>query len=58
MELRNSGLGSDFIAQYGDRYRTVRGYYVTKKELVTIQDVSQFVVELITTAMEGVEEKT
>lgn len=54
---RNEALRKRIIAKYVDRYRTVRDYYATKKELVTIQDVSQFVPELIATAMEAVEEE-
>lgn len=40
---RNETLRRKFTEKYGDRYRTVRDYYVARKESVVIQDVSAFV---------------
>jgi len=33
--------------KFGDRYRTVRDYYLPRKESVVIQDVSPFVPRLV-----------
>ncbi|HVW79039.1 MAG TPA: hypothetical protein VHB45_15600 [Alloacidobacterium sp.] len=52
---RNVKLGKEFTAKYGDSYRTVRDYYRPRKGLVTIQDVSPFVPELVTAAAEAEE---
>jgi hypothetical protein len=52
---RNVKLRSQFTEQFGDRYRTVRDYYLTRKGLVVIQDVSPFVPELVAAAAEAAE---
>jgi hypothetical protein len=44
---RNEKLKKDFNEKFGDRYRTVRDYYLPRKGLVVIQDVSSFVPELV-----------
>jgi hypothetical protein len=43
-------LRNDFSEK--DRYRTVRDYYLPRKGLVVIQDVSPFVPELVAAAVE------
>ena len=48
---RNVKLGRYFAEKYGDRYRTVRDYYLPRKDMVTIQDVSSFVPELVAAAV-------
>jgi hypothetical protein len=40
---RNETLRKKFSEKFGDRYRTVRDYYVPRKESVVIQDVSAYV---------------
>jgi hypothetical protein len=45
-------LKTQFAENFGDRYRTVRDYYVPRKDLVVIQDVSPFVPELVAAAVE------
>jgi hypothetical protein len=54
---RNVKLRNMFIEKFGDRYRTVRDYYVPRKGLVVIQDVSPFVPELVAVAAEVAEEE-
>lgn len=44
---RNETLRTKFTEKFGDRYRTVRDYYVPRKESVAIQDVSAFVPGLV-----------
>jgi hypothetical protein len=44
---RNETLRRQFTEKFGDRYRTVRDYYVPRKESVAIQDVSAFVPGLV-----------
>ena len=44
---RNEKLRKDFNEKFGDRYRSVRDYYLPRKGLVVIQDVSSFVPELV-----------
>lgn len=44
---RNEKLRKDFIDKFGDRYRTVQDYYLPRKGIVVIQDVSAFVPELV-----------
>ena len=51
----NEALGRKFNDKFDDRYRCVRDYYVPRKELVVIQDVSTFVPELVAAALEAVE---
>lgn len=43
-------LQKQFLEKFQDRYRTVREYYVPRKQDVVIQDVSLFVPELIVVA--------
>lgn len=52
---RNVTLRKKFNDKFGDRYRSVRDYYVPRKGLVVIQDVSTFVPELVAAAVEVVE---
>jgi hypothetical protein len=54
--LRNVTLRDKFNEKFGDRYRTVRDYYLPRKGLVVIQDVSRFVPELVAAAVEAEEE--
>jgi hypothetical protein len=51
--LRNATLRNKFNAKFGDRYRTVREYYLPRKGLVVIQDVSSFLPELVVAAVEA-----
>jgi hypothetical protein len=44
---RYETLRKTFTEKFGDRYRTVRDYYVPRKESVVIQDVSPFVPGLV-----------
>jgi len=53
--LRNVTLRNRFNEKFGDRYRTVRDYYLPRKGLVVIQDVSPFVPELVAVAVEAAE---
>lgn len=48
-------LRKEFTEKFGDRYRTVRDYYLPRKGLVVIQDVSPFVPELVAAAVEAPE---
>jgi hypothetical protein len=48
-------LKKQFTDAFGDQYRTVRDYYLPRKELVVIQDVSSFVPELVAAAVEAAE---
>ena len=43
------------VHEFGDQYRTVRDYYLPRKGLVVIQDVSPFVPELVPVAVEAAE---
>ncbi len=52
---RNVTLRKKFNDKFGDRYRTVRDYYLPRKGLVVIQDVSPFVPQLVAAALEPVE---
>jgi hypothetical protein len=52
---RHVKLRNDFSKKFGDRYRTVRDYYLPRKGLVVIQDVSPFVPELVAAAVEAAE---
>jgi len=52
---RHVKLRNDFTEKFGDRYRTVRDYYLPRKGLVVIQDVSPFVPELVAAAVEAAE---
>ena len=44
---RNEALRKKFTEKFGDRYRTVRDYYLPRKECVVIKDVSRFVPGLV-----------
>ena len=48
-------LKKQFTDKFGDQYRTVRDYYLPRKGLVVIQDVSPFVPELVAAAVEAAE---
>jgi len=52
---RNVKLRNAFAQKYGDRYRTVRDYYLPRKGLVVVQDVSPFVPELVAASVEAAE---
>jgi hypothetical protein len=52
---RNVKLRNRFNEKFGDHYRTVRDYYLPRKGLVVIQDVSSFVPELVAVAAEAAE---
>lgn len=52
---RNVKLRNKFNEKFGDQYRTVREYYLPRKGLVVIQDVSPFVPELVAVAAEAAE---
>jgi hypothetical protein len=54
--LRNVTLRNKFNDKFGDRYRTVRDYYLPRKGLVVIQDVSPFVPEPVAADAETDEE--
>jgi hypothetical protein len=49
---RHVKLRSQFTDKFGDRYLTVRDYYLPRKDMVEIQDVSQFVPEVVAAAAE------
>jgi hypothetical protein len=49
---RHVKLRNQFVDKFGDRYGTVRDYYLPRKDLVVIQDVSEFVPELVAAAVE------
>lgn len=51
---RNATLRKNFNAKFGDRYRTVRDYYLPRKRLVVIQDVSPFVLDREVRAQTGI----
>jgi hypothetical protein len=53
---RNVKLRKEFADKYDDRYAKVRDYYLARKDLVVIQDVSPFVPELVEAAVEAEEE--
>ena len=46
--LRTAELRNKFNEKFGQQYRTVCDYYLPRKDLVVIQDVSGFVPELAT----------
>jgi hypothetical protein len=50
---RHVRLRDQFAAKFGDQYRTVRDYYLPRKHLVAIEDVSLFVPELVDAAIEA-----
>ena len=54
---RNEGLRKKFTGRYGDRHRTVRDYYLSKKDSVVVQDVTEFVPQLVGVAVEATEEE-
>jgi hypothetical protein len=51
--LRTATLRNKFNEKFGDQYRTVRDYYLPRKGLVVIQDVSPFVPELVAVTAEA-----
>jgi hypothetical protein len=53
--LRTAAFRNNFNEKFGDQYRKVRDYYLARKELVVIQDVSSFVPELVAAAVEAAE---
>ena len=52
---RNEKLRKGFSEKFGEQYRTVRDYYIQRKDSVVIQDVSSFVPELVAAAVEATE---
>jgi hypothetical protein len=52
---RNVKLRQTFTEKYGDSYLKVRDYYVPRRDIVVIQDVSEFVPELVAAAVEAEE---
>jgi hypothetical protein len=38
----NNKLGTSFLTKYGDRFKTVREYYVATRHLVAIRDLCEF----------------
>lgn len=57
--LSNARFRDRFVAAHGEQYRKVRDYYLPRKGIVVIQDVSPFVPELVAAAFEtaGTEEE-
>jgi hypothetical protein len=55
--LRTATLRNKFSNKFGDQYRTVRDYYLPRKGLVVIQEVSPFVPELVAAAVEAIEDE-
>lgn len=53
---RHVKLRHQFTDKFGARYRTVRDYYLPRKDMVVIQDVSPFVPELVAAAVEAEDE--
>jgi hypothetical protein len=51
----NVTLRKKFTDRFGDRYRTVRDYYLPRKGFVVILDVSPLVPELVAAAIEATE---
>jgi hypothetical protein len=49
---RNVKLQKQFLAAYGDQYKTVRDYYLPRSTKVKIEDVSNFVPELVAAALD------
>jgi hypothetical protein len=52
---RHVKLKNAFNDKFGNRYHTVRDYYLPRKGLVVIQDVTPFVPELVAVAVEAAE---
>ena len=48
-------LQNRFIEKFGERYRTVRDYYVPRKDLVLIQGISPFVPDLVAAGIDSEE---
>ncbi len=57
--LSNARFRDRFVSAHGQEYRKVRDYYLPRRGLVVIQDVSPFVPELVAAAFEtaGTEEE-
>jgi hypothetical protein len=51
--LSNARFRDRFVAAHGEQYRKVRDYYLPRKHLVEIVDVSPFVPELVEAAIES-----
>ena len=49
---RNVKLKGEFVAKFADQYPTVRDYYVPRKHAVIIQDVSEWVPNLVAAGIE------
>jgi len=48
-------LQNQFIEKFGEQYRTVRDYYVPRKDFVLIQDISPFVPDLVAAGVDSEE---
>lgn len=48
-------LQNQFIEKFGEQYRTVRDYYVPRKDFVLIQDISPFVPDLVAAGIDSEE---
>lgn len=57
--LSNANFRDRFVSAHGEQYRKVRDYYLPRKGLVLIQNVSPSVPELVAAALEtaGTEEE-
>ena len=53
---RRVKLRNQFTDKFGDRYPTVRDYYLPRRDLVVIQEVSPFVPESVAAAVEAEDE--
>ena len=49
---RHVKLKSEFVTRFGDQYRTVRDYYVPRKHAVIMQDVSEWLPNLVAAGIE------
>ena len=52
---RNEKVRKTFTEKFGNQYLTVRDYYLPRKGMVVIQDVSTYVPELVAAAVEAAE---
>lgn len=48
MKDSRSRAKNNFTEKFGEQYRTVRDYYLPRRNFVAIEDVSRFVPELTT----------
>jgi len=50
--LSKKKLHDEFTKAFGEKYRTVRDYYVPRRHLVELKDVSSFVPELVSAGLD------